>query len=218
MTKESKYKNWSYKAVLCLLSFFYQSTALAQSNLVKEFFQLRRPVKLWVITHPFIAVKAYNISNAAEQRAFSISKDFPIDNDLAGGQSDAFRHGYWMALLSQKITPAKAWRLGLAYEKGNYIEFKKGAAEHGAMPDKSSCLMDIFNNKNGIIIGSFWKKLPPEEIEKLVVEAILRGEFLIVKKSKEGYALDKSGIIINEQELLQWENPKVLVRSDFGRE
>jgi hypothetical protein len=202
------------KIILLLFLITFSSSLKAQDGAVKQFLRLRWPVKAWVITHPFIAIPAWKISRHAEAVAEKISEKFPLDNDPAGGQQDAFRHAFWMASMAQKFAPRKAWKLGMAYEKGNFIDYKKGRMENGQVPDRVSCIMDLHNNFKGIIMGGVWKTLSPEELQKEVAEAVLRGELVIVKKDAAGNPLNEKGEVLPSEELKMWENSKVLVGSD----
>ena len=51
------------------------------------------------------------------------------------------------------LNPHKAYRLGKAHEKGNYLDYKKHRLEEGSIPDKISSDMDLCNNLKGIEIG-----------------------------------------------------------------
>src|SRR5437870_936061 len=66
------------------------------------------PEKWWAITHPFVACKAHKLSLKAREASHEMEHDSVLDHDADGGQVDAFRHAYWMALLSQHISPRKA--------------------------------------------------------------------------------------------------------------
>jgi hypothetical protein len=186
----------------------------AQQKPIKQFVKLSRPEKIWVVTHPFIAKKVYYISKEAAQKAESISKDYGIKNGPAGGQSDAFRHGYWMALLAQQIKPRKAKKLGRIHEKGNYLQYKKSKKEDGAWASKTLCEMDLWNNNEGIKIGIANKNASKSTIEKLVVEAILDGKLRIVKMDSENRFLNCDGLLIPFAELQKWDPPKCLIWSN----
>lgn len=137
-----------------------------------------------------------------------------LDQKENGGQADAFRHSYWMALLSQKIKPKKALKLGKAHEKGNYISFTKGGYEDGSPPDSMASVMDLYNNKVGIEIGRLNKKMGEEELKQLVVKSILQGEMRILKMDAQGNFQDCSGKKIEPVSYKgKWNIPKCLVGS-----
>jgi hypothetical protein len=198
--------------IVCLV---FASPVYAGNSFLKKFAQLSFPEKLWVISHPFVARKAYHISEKAIEASRELKKDSLFDGDENGGQIDAFRHSYWMALLTKKIGGRKAYKLGLAHEKGNKIAFRKLKSEEGALPDSVSSLMDLENNKTGIAIGKTYKNKNEEEIKEIVKQEILKGEMQILLKDKEGNFTDCSGNRINMAEYTnKWEIPKCLVKSD----
>ena len=138
---------------LLITSFFVQSlTVLAQNNALKSFKELSCPEKWWVIGHPFVAKKTLKVSQIARLKTDSIKENNILKGVGNGDQVDAFRHTYWMASLTQTIGQRKAKRLGIAHEKGNKRDFKKGNKEEGSLPDKISSEMDLFNNEVGLKI------------------------------------------------------------------
>jgi len=201
---------------ICFL--FFHIHAAAQINYHKEFQRLSCPEKRWVIFHPFIARKSFRLTLEAREAAREMLKDSLLDKNTNGGQNDAFRHAYWMALLSQHICWRKAIRLGKAHEKGDYIRFKKGIAEEGALPDSASGAMDLFNNTVGAEIGRSNKKIPADELKIMVRDAVLAGKMKVISEDLKGEALDCDGNVIDlSQYQHQWNIPKCLVSSDHGR-
>ena len=126
---------------------------MAQESYFKQYKKLNFSVKWWVITHPFVVKKAFKISILARNTAKKLKSDSNLDGEYAGGQTDAFRHGYWMALLTQTIGARKALQLGKAYERSNKTDFKKKVLEDNYLPDFMSCKMDLLNNKKGAKLG-----------------------------------------------------------------
>jgi hypothetical protein len=186
----------------------------AQDNSRQEFHKLSCPEKRWVIFHLFIAKKTFRLTQQARAVAKKVAQDPLLDGDENGGQVDAFRHAYWMALLSQHICWRKARRLGIAHEKGNYREFKKHQLEEGALPDSAAGAMDLFNNNVGIEIGRANKKLSEEELRKAVRDSVLAGKMQIIRKNKNGEPFDCDGNKIDLQKYQhQWNIPKCLVKS-----
>src|SRR5438105_3430445 len=95
-----------------LLIFFFliaQQTTAKESSKI-EFGKVSCPEKWWAFTHPFIACRAKKITIKAREASREMMSDSSLDHDADGGQVDAFRHSYWMALLSQQISPSKAKR------------------------------------------------------------------------------------------------------------
>ncbi len=184
----------------------------------KDFRHLSRPEKHWVMVHPFIAKKAFHCTERARFVTDSLQKN-NILKDGNGGQLDAFRHTYWMALLAQKISADKAEKLGKAHEKGNYLDWKKGMKEDSARADSMMCEMDLKNNFSGIEIGKNFKKDTAStkiSLEQKVLQADKLGKLLIIKKNSAGQFVDESGrIIVLSQYQGKWFIPKVLVRSDY---
>ena len=197
--------------ILSTVSLYSQST-------IQSFKKLSPPEKKWAFFHPFIAKKAYHLTIKARDTAKLVAKDTLLDHDENGGQVDAFRHAYWMALLSQKIKPKKAFNLGLAHEKGNYLTFKKGQYEEGVQPDSLAGRMDIYNNAVGVEIGRENKKLNDDELKKFVIKSILSGDMRVLKKDKQGNYLDCGGNIIDLVGYKgKWGIPKCLIQTDINK-
>ncbi len=182
---------------------------------IKKIYHLSRPEKWWVVFHPFIAPKTYRLTQKAIDVASAMKKDSALDGDESGGQVDAFRHSYWMALLSQKIKPVKALKLGIAHEKGNKILFKKSKPEEGILPDSASTVMDLENNKIGIEIGKNNKELSDEKLQLLIKNDIIKGKMKVLLKNKNGIFLDcEKNIIDLKYYSGKWNIPKCLVNSN----
>ncbi len=164
--------------------------------------------------HPLIAKKAFHITREVLKTAAEESNDKKLDGKTDGGQVDAFRHCYWMAMLSGSISAKKAIRLGMAHERGNYLDFKKGKTEEGAVPDSVSSAMDLFNNMRGIELRQVHPHEKASEISALVVEMILQGKLLIIRTDERGNFLDANH---NKIDLNAWKGrwgvPKDLIPS-----
>ena len=196
--------------------FFSNSNCYAQINYNNEFRQLSCPEKRWVLFHPFIAKKSFRLTQEARTSSKEMAKSSLLDGDENGGQVDAFRHAYWMALLSQNICWRKARSLGKAHEKGNYRDFKKHRMEEEVLPDSASGAMDLFNNEAGIVLGRANKKISEEELINVVRDAVISGKMKIIRKEKNGVLLDCEGNPIHIEDYRhQWNIPKCLVDSDF---
>jgi hypothetical protein len=198
-----------------ILSFLLINPLHGQSA-YKSFCDLSGPEKNWVIFHLFVAGKVRKLTNEARITASDMLKDSLLDGDGNGGQIDAFRHSYWMALLSQKIKPRKALALGKAHEKGNFKSFKKGNYdEENSLPDSSLCEMDLFNNKIGSEIGYQNRSLQKDSLKILIRSAILNGQMKIISKNKAGAPLDCNGNLIDLGNYTgKWNIPKCVVGSD----
>ncbi len=196
--------------IIFLLSF----NSFSQSNF-KKFFKLSKPIKIWVLFHPFKAATALKISTETNRVTDSIAKTNLLDKDAVGGQVDAFRHAFWMAKLRQKIGKNAAKNLGKAHEKENKLQYKKRKLEDGVVPDKISSEMDLYNNNIGL---SFTKKGEKTSIKRLIykiVNAIKKGQLKIIKKDKKGRFLTCDGVVISTKNLHgKWKNDKCLVSSN----
>lgn len=199
--------------ILCFLLVSIKS--FSQSDF-KRFFQQSRPIKTWIIFHPFKAKKSYKISLEANRISDSIAKTNLLDKDIAGGQVDAFRHAYWMMRLKQEVGGRAACSLGKAHERENYLTFKKNKKEDGVVPDKISSEMDLINNEIGLQLISKKSSLSKKAIINRIVNGIKKGRFKIIKKDGRGNFLDSSGKILNKKDLTgKWENAKCLVKSNY---
>ena len=201
--------------ILLALTFLFSPFSLLSQG-ANNFFKLSSPVKLWVITHPFAACKAASISKEALEMTKWIKNDQRLDGFDNGGQVDAFRHAYWMALLSQSFNCRKAFRLGLAHEKGNIRGFKKGRLEEGEPPDSVSVAMDHYNNCVGVNIGFDYPNLSRQELAEIIITKILEGQLLIIKRNNDGKYLSCDGSVIeNSQWKGHWNTSRCLVKSNY---
>jgi hypothetical protein len=172
------------------------------------------PEVWWAIKHPFIARKAFNISMHARAVSDSLLAIKALDADGNGGQVDAFRHAYWMAMLSQQIKPAKALKLGMAHEKANFRQFKKAKWEDGALPDSVASQMDLINNKIGCCIGACTAKNAATVFDQ-VMQAVINGNLFIILKNADGQPTTCRGeVITSYHKHSHWQQPKCLVPSN----
>jgi len=191
---------------------------MAQESLYKRFTELHYPVKLWVITHPFVAKKAMTLSLEARNEAEQRIEDPDLDGDFAGGQVDAFRHVFWMSYLTANIGPRKARKLGQAYERSNKIDFKKKILEDRYLPDFMASEMDLENNETGIRLGIENIVASKNELIQKAKQTVLEGKAVIIKKNIDGQFLNSLGEIIPPEEHLGlWFSSKALVPSNFKR-
>ncbi|MBP7497959.1 MAG: hypothetical protein KA792_09880 [Bacteroidales bacterium] len=211
-------KNLFFLLVIICLLFLSFSAKAQKLKIFKSYARLSRPEKCWVIKHPFIAKRVLKLSLYARQQTDSLKHIKYLDADDNGGQLDAFRHSYWMALLAQKISCRKALALGKAHEKGNYLDFKHKRLEDGTLPDKISSEMDLCNNKEGVCIGRFYGIADKFKLRDIVIDSLKAGKMKIIKKNISGGFLDKDNNIIPLDSLtMRWINAKCLVNSDYLR-
>jgi hypothetical protein len=206
------------KIIFGLLFLILTTTDPANADGFSSFFRLSRYEKWWVISHPFVAHRAFKITNEARLETEIVLNDSLLDHDPFGGQVDAFRHSYWMARLAQEMRWKKALRLGKAHEKGNYLDFKKKRRdEEGLLPDSVSGAMDLFNNQVGVSIGCNLKAATKAELITEIKSAIRSGKMKVIRKNSAGKSMKCNGEIINDAEFVNiWNIPKCLVSSDFG--
>lgn len=171
------------------------------------------PLKKWALLHPFKAKKAFIISNQVIRLSDSIATTTLLDKDKAGGQVDAFRHAYWMAILQIEIGKKAAFSLGKSYERANYRSFKKGVLEDGIPSDFTSKKMDVFNNKMGLTYSFKDDTRSKKGLIYKIVNAIKRGDLKVIKKDSLGNYLTCNGTIIPKYDLKKWKNNKCLIAS-----
>ncbi|WP_158839860.1 DUF6973 domain-containing protein [Polaribacter sp. L3A8] len=205
------------KKQLFFLALLFSVQMFSQSNF-KSFFKLSAPIKKWVLFHPFKAKRSLTVSNEANRVSDSIAKTNLLDGDGAGGQVDAFRHGYWMARMRQEIGEGAARSLGKAHEKENYISYKKRKLEEGIVPDEISSKMDLYNNEEGLKLITKGSKVSRKVLIYKIVNAINKGSFKIIKKDIKGNFLTCKGEVIAKEVLRgTWENSKCLISSKKGK-
>jgi len=210
-----KFSNIVPFSFILLLWLIYPDLCAQDNNQKANLKEISRAEKWWAICHPFVAKKAYMLSKESLLVTDSISSTCIIGKDKSGGQMDAFKHAYWMASLTQKIKWRKVYRLGKAHEKGNYISYKKGIKQGKEnLPDKRSSDMDLWNNDMGIKIGRENKDASQEELQNLIIDAIVAGELRTLNKDKKGNFLNCENQIIPLEQLKgKWENEKCLIPS-----
>jgi hypothetical protein len=203
------------KYLLLLCCFFSAAYLFAQP--VRSFSGAKGPELRWTLLHP----KAGNIGWKCALRARFVTDSLEkagILRDGNGGQLDAFRHAYWMALMVQKTSPVRAEQLGQAHEKSNYKQFRRSKNEDGVVPDSMASVMDLFNNSTGIAIGLAWKNDTSAKKQSLIsriVAAINTGQLRILKKDTAGNFLTCNGKVISATEYKgKWNVPKCMVNSN----
>lgn len=201
-------KKFQLIVVFVLLSI--QITAQSNWELFKN---QSGPLKKWALLHPFKVKKAYLLSKEVKKISDSIANTNLLDKDKIGGQVDAFRHAYWMAILHQKIGNNAARSLGKAYERANYKSFKRGGFEDGIHPDLASKEMDLYNNNVGLKFSFKGDDRSKEGLVFKVINAVKNGDLIIIKKDSLGNYLNCNGKIISQETLNKWNNSKCLISS-----
>jgi hypothetical protein len=182
--------------------------------------KVSRPEKCWALWHPFKTKMAKEITQQTLMAADSLKNTTTLDGDISGGQLDAFKHALWMASLTQQMHWRKAWKLGKAHEKGNYLSYKKGKKMGKQnLPDKVNSDMDCFNNLKAIEIGRLYNSASQKELIHIIIDSIQAGKFRIIKKNLKGQFLDTNNQIIPLDSLIgRWNSQKTLVPSDYKLE
>lgn len=164
--------------------------------------------------HVFKAKSIYKITQQVLNETLELLADTTLDGDLNGGQLDAFRHAYWMALITKYHGSRTALSLGKAHEKGNYIMFKKNKKEEGSLPDYESSQMDYLNNDVGIEIGKKYHDLNDGEIKSLLIDMIKEGKLFVIKKDTKGNYLDCNNNLI-KIDGKSWTTGKCITTSNY---
>ena len=207
---------WKIPIILLLICVYSFSVNAQKSHTEPRSGKISCPEKRWAVFHPFIAKKTYALTSEVLYVTDSIKNTSVLDGDINGGQVDAFKHAYWMALLTQHIKWRKALKLGKAHEKGNYKYFKKSRRKGTETSyDKCSSDMDLWNNQMGLEIGMELKGKDLIIIQQAITDSIQTGKMKIIKKNPSGQFQDCNGNIISFDKLMgKWENDKCLVPSN----
>jgi hypothetical protein len=185
-----------------------------QAQFRKQFKELGCVEKRWVLFHPFVAKKTARLSSKVVKVANSDSIKSILGKDGNGGNLDAFRHTYWMAILTQEIGDRRALKLGIAHEKKNKQDFKKKRLEDGAIPDSVSIEMDLFNNCVGAGLVEKKQNVTTKEIQGMVILKICKGNTLVISKNVELQSLNAFGNILPRSDWEgKWNSGRVLVPS-----
>lgn len=170
--------------------------------------------KRWAFIHPIAAIKAKKITAHVIETTKLLKETKQLDPYSSGGTADAFRHGYWMALLAMEIGAKKAAQLGDAHERLNKEKFYLSVKEEDELPDSMSTVMDKLNNKIGIEIGLKNKNISREALKELMLQKIENGQFNILAR-RNGKYINCSFQYLLPEHLKQWNAPKCLVASNF---
>lgn len=203
-------------ALAVILSCFILHFSLCAQENRKAWGSLSRPEKRWTIFHPCKARVVFRCAQRARFVTDSLEKA-EVLKDGNGGQLDAFRHAYWMALLMNEGLKEKAVRkVGLVHERGNYVDFKTGKLEDGERSDSMASVMDAKNNDVGITIGKqFMKGDKTSSLIRLIIMNIWDGNLFILSKDALGNYLSCQNQMIDLTSFKdKWSIPKCLVKSN----
>ncbi len=172
--------------------------------------------RLWALSHPFAAIKVKLISKKCYQIYYGSSLKNELDTFSAGGKLDAFRHVFFMAAFSQKVKIKKLRKLGKAHEKANYKMFLKLKPENNELPDSLGSVMDLSNNELAFKLAPEIKKMTLPELKQFVIEKIMNGNAIIMKRRKSGTYIDCSDKVIDRKLFMnKWNVPKCLAPSNY---
>lgn len=177
--------------------------------------KLSRYERRWAFWHPAAALRIKKKLPEALKVYEEVKAAHLLDHYESGGRLDAFRHTFTMAYLGQSVPVKKLRRLGIAHEKGNYLDFKKQRLENAERPDSLLCEMDLKNNEAGFFIAKARKPMSIDLLKNYVVEFIRNGEAWYMKRDAQGRYVDCSGRAIdNDLYKGKWLVPKCLVKTN----
>ena len=179
-----------------------------QTNTAKHNIKITFREFIWAVSHPFIVKKVLTISKITLNITDSL-ESHNILSDRSGGNLDAFKHSYWMAMLTKNIKSKKAKRLGIIHEKTNYQQFIRGNNSQ----DSAASLMDLKNNEIGIYYGEKYRNKSNEELINALISAIKNGELYRLKKDEYGNYLDCNNTIIDLKKEKDWDKRKCIIRT-----
>lgn len=201
------------KSIFCILIFFLVNIATYSQNKKYLFASLSFNDKVWALSNINTINKTLKISNSVLNTMDSLSNidDKFYNKKIESGKYDAFRHLLWMYELSSEIGVKKARRIGNIYENYNAYLYKINP-QSGY--DKTSMVMDLYNNEVGIYLYLKYGK-DNKLIINHIKQTIDKGYVKIISKNKEFKNLDKNNLIIEDINWKgKWENQRCLINSN----
>ncbi|WP_216911977.1 DUF6973 domain-containing protein [Nocardia noduli] len=125
---------------------------------------------------PFKLMEFYAIQDEAKTAAASAFPNLSEkenEQSLSDGHSDAFRHAYWNARMTQEFGPEWTSTFASAHEM------------NGSNPAAREA-MDLYNNQLGRAIGAQNSDASPEELQQKVLEAINNNQAIVIQNSPDG--------------------------------
>ncbi len=197
-----------YQLIVMLVAILSKNTYFAQQPLSRYEFR-------WACFHPLAALNIKKQLPKALAVYSAMKKDAVPDAYNSGGKLDAFRHVYTMAFLARDISPRKLRKLGIAHEKGNERQFRKGQQEEGERPDSLASEMDLRNNEMGFMLGAANKAVSDAVLKDLVIKAIGDGEAWYLKRNARSEYVNCAGKPLDLAAYRQtWYVPKCLIRTN----
>jgi len=201
---------------LLIASILLAFTVSAKPGMTKAFWKLSRPEKGWVLVHPFKARRAYLATQQARRSTDSLYRIQTPDTFRHGGRIDAFRHSFWMALLTQRIGARASRKLGKCHERGNRIHYRRGKTEDGYLQDATACEMDLHNNEAGIRLALDHPNEGQNGMANECLKAIRSGKMKILFINADGAFCDCDGkpVKMVRKGMDKWKLPICLLTSE----
>lgn len=192
-------------------------TVSAKPGVAEAFWKLSRPEKGWVLAHPFKAKRAFHVTQQVRHTTDSLYRLQLPDTFRHGGRIDAFRHSYWMAMLTQRIGERPSRKLGRCHERGNRIKYRKGKTEDGYIQDATACEMDLHNNEQGIRLALEHPNEGRDGMARECLKAIRSGKMKILFINADGAYCDCDGKPVNmvRKGMDKWKLPICLLSSEW---
>lgn len=130
--------------------------------------------------------KFYDIQDEATLAAETAFPNLSFDENkfsLADGHSDAFRHMYWNARMTQEFGPE--WTSTFA-----------GAHEMIGSNPAAREAMDLYNNEVGRSIGAQSMDASPEELQQKILAAINDNKAIVIQDTPDGGQIALSNTVI----------------------
>lgn len=127
----------------------HKSTIQLNRYLPESYSHLKNAEKALVKKHPFMASVVYDSSKKASRRALEL-----YNTKTHNDNGDAFRHAYWNALLSCKLSVVYTGK-DIIFDLNRGLSLaEKFATAHEDDPNqpKEEELMDLYNNRQGRIV------------------------------------------------------------------
>ncbi|MFA6367025.1 MAG: hypothetical protein WCX10_00540 [Bacteroidales bacterium] len=199
------------KALILILFLLCFENSFSQ-NFQKIFFEINTKDKLWIISKPISSLKVKKVTKEVNSILIGKSNGKFLDQDLQGGQIDAFRHILLLYKLSSEIGIEKARRFGNIYESYNKKVFKTTA---NSGYDYASEMMDKFNNELGIYLFLKMDKVSDIQIIDEIKKQIIEGNARKISKDGKGRSVGKDFNIIEDSIWKkEWYNQRLLIQTN----
>lgn len=162
--------------IIFILSFFVSYKGINAKGYTDTSSLTTQEIKLYS-AHPKKALTAKECAETANDAAQDLYKDYT----LWQGNGDAFRHAYWSALMTKKISKDFAWKAGLAHE-GLDTDYEWSDLDDDAK-------MDVNNNYRGRQIGENNSSKKDSELKKMMITQCSNGGLKRIRT----YTKEKSG-------------------------